>query len=117
MSEIDNRVKAALHFAIGKKCEESSSENGMNYSKAFIALLTEVVTESAELFAQDLECFAKHAKRTTVTADDVKLLCRRNRSIQEHLEKYLSNNEKHGPAKGKQRKRKTEIEVIDEDDD
>ena len=117
MNEDENRVKAAIHFAIGKKCEEASAENDMNYSKAFISLLTEVVTESAELFAQDLESFAKHAKRTTITADDVKLLCRRNRSIQEQLEKHISknSNEKQGSSKGKQKKRKSE--VIDDDGD
>ncbi|KAL2296731.1 hypothetical protein Nmel_016071, partial [Mimus melanotis] len=34
-----------------------------------------------ELFAKDLEMFARHAKRTTVTTEDVKLLARRSNSL------------------------------------
>ena len=35
----------------------------------------------AELFAADLESFAKHARRTVVSTDDVKLCIRRNPTL------------------------------------
>uniref|UniRef100_A0A3B5M381 Centromere protein S n=1 Tax=Xiphophorus couchianus TaxID=32473 RepID=A0A3B5M381_9TELE len=33
------------------------------------------------IFAKDLEAFARHAKRSTVSAEDVKLLARRSRAL------------------------------------
>ena len=47
-------------------------------------------------YGGDLEAFAKHAKRSTVQADDVKLLVRRNRGLVRHsavrLAKYIATD-------------------------
>ena len=37
-------------------------------------------------YGGDLEAFAKHAKRSTVQADDVKLLVRRNKGLVSHIQ-------------------------------
>uniref|UniRef100_A0A3B5M960 Centromere protein S n=1 Tax=Xiphophorus couchianus TaxID=32473 RepID=A0A3B5M960_9TELE len=37
------------------------------------------------IFAKDLEAFA-HAKRSTVSAEDVKLLARRSRALSNHIQ-------------------------------
>lgn len=42
-----------------------------------------MVWAQIESVAQDLESFAKHAGRATVTTEDVLLLCRRNDALRE----------------------------------
>uniref|UniRef100_A0A5S6Q8N0 Centromere protein S n=1 Tax=Trichuris muris TaxID=70415 RepID=A0A5S6Q8N0_TRIMR len=39
-----------------------------------------------DTWTTDLLAFARHAKRTMVTCDDVRLLCRRNPSLLQHLD-------------------------------
>ncbi|XP_016158910.1 PREDICTED: centromere protein S isoform X2 [Ficedula albicollis] len=38
-----------------------------------------------KIFAKDLEMFARHAKRTTITTEDVKLLARRSNSLLKYI--------------------------------
>ncbi|XP_065664517.1 centromere protein S [Hydra vulgaris] len=93
-----SQLKAALHYAVGKICEMKSDEHNVTYSKAFIACLTETVVNKIELFATDLEAFAKHAKRTTINIEDVKLLVRRNPGLAEEIETCSKSLiEKHKP--------------------
>lgn len=91
------QLKAAIHYAIGKKCqqlEEDDNENNESpvgpFTKGFIALLSETTTETLQLFTQDVEAFARHGKRSTINTDDVKLLCRRNPGLLAALEKRFS---------------------------
>ncbi|EDV23817.1 Centromere protein S [Trichoplax sp. H2] len=75
------RLKAALHYAVGKKCEEIGEELQVEFSKQMIFALTECTFKQSEVIATDLEAFARHAKRTTINGDDVKLLVRRNKNV------------------------------------
>uniref|UniRef100_A0A7M5WR21 Centromere protein S n=1 Tax=Clytia hemisphaerica TaxID=252671 RepID=A0A7M5WR21_9CNID len=112
------QLKGAIHYSIGKQSEDAHRETGKEFSKGFMALLSEATTDTMELFAQDLEAFAKHGKRTIINVDDVKLLCRRNPTIFEKLDKFIKENalDKQWNQKGKQRKRKSEI-LLDDDND
>ena len=42
-----------------------------------MACIASLVGQYVEVVAKDLESFAKHAKRTTIAADDVRLCARR----------------------------------------
>lgn len=107
--QINHRVEAALHYSIGKICEEKSTENDMMYSKPFTACLTKTIVSMGELFANDLESFSRHAKRTTITVDDVKLLVRRNKELAEKLNEHcLKFNLEKVTNKHKQKKRKSD---------
>ncbi|XP_005724602.1 centromere protein S isoform X2 [Pundamilia nyererei] len=39
-----------------------------------------------DIFAKDLEAFARHAKRSTVSVDDVKLVARRSTALSIHIQ-------------------------------
>ncbi|XP_060252481.1 centromere protein S isoform X1 [Ovis aries] len=75
------RLKAAVHYTVGCLCEEVSSDKDMQFSKQTIAAISEVTFGQCENFAKDLEMFARHAKRSTVNTEDVKLLARRSHSL------------------------------------
>ena len=89
-------MKAALHYTVGKICEEVGEETNLRYSKQFIAALAETTFKQIDSFATDLELFAKHAKRTVINSDDVVLLSRRSSVLNEHMkEKSQELNEAH----------------------
>jgi len=52
--------------------------------------------------ARDLEAFASHAKRRTITSDDVKLVSRNNQSLKTHLEEFEAERQQVHPG-GKKR--------------
>lgn len=80
------RLKAALHYTVGRICEKTGDETGVQLSRRFIAALTETTFKQCESFATDLELFAKHAKRTQINADDVLLLARKSSTLAAHME-------------------------------
>jgi centromere protein S len=53
--------------------------------------------------AQDLESFAKHAGRTTITTDDVLLITRRNEALHDIMKDFV-DKEKAAMSKGSRRR-------------
>ncbi|XP_006866458.1 PREDICTED: centromere protein S [Chrysochloris asiatica] len=79
------RLKAAVHYTVGCLCEEVTSDKEMQFSKQTIAAISEVTFRQCENFAKDLEMFARHAKRSTINTEDVKLLARRSNSLLKYI--------------------------------
>ncbi|KAG0211812.1 hypothetical protein BGX28_007402 [Mortierella sp. GBA30] len=77
------RLKAAVWYAVGEICESQKADLNVAITPQLIASLSELVFAQAETLGKDLEKFAKHAKRSTVNVDDVKLATRRNASLYE----------------------------------
>ncbi|XP_070466965.1 centromere protein S isoform X1 [Equus przewalskii] len=75
------RLKAAVHYTVGCLCEEVALDKETQFSKQAIAAISEVTFRQCENFAKDLEMFARHAKRSTINTEDVKLLARRSNSL------------------------------------
>ncbi|XP_038513773.1 centromere protein S isoform X3 [Canis lupus familiaris] len=78
------RLKAAVHYTVGCLCEDVASDKEVQFSKQTIAAISELTFRQCEHFAKDLEMFARHAKRSTINTEDVKLLARRSNSL--HLQ-------------------------------
>ncbi|XP_044524606.1 centromere protein S-like [Gracilinanus agilis] len=76
-------LKAAVHYTVGSMCQEAADAKGLKFSKPTIAAISEVTFRQCEHFAKDLEMFARHAKRSTINTDDVKLLARRSSSLKQ----------------------------------
>ncbi|KAL1776375.1 centromere protein S [Sigmodon hispidus] len=79
------RLKAAVHYTVGCLCEEIALDKQVLFSKQTIAAISEVTFRQCEHFAKDLEMFARHAKRSTITTEDVKLLARRSNSLLKYI--------------------------------
>ncbi|KAH7052878.1 kinetochore component CENP-S-domain-containing protein [Linnemannia elongata] len=77
------RLKAAVWFTVGEICNAEKERLNVAITPQLIASLAEIVFAQAETLGKDLEMFAKHAKRSTVNVDDVKLAARRNSSLYE----------------------------------
>lgn len=95
------RLKAALWFAVGQMVDEESMKKNRNATPQFIGALTEMVWEQIEATATDLEGFSRHAGRTTVTADDVVLLARKNPDLHELIRDYVDELKAKKASKGK----------------
>jgi len=53
------RLKASLHFTVGKICEEQEANTNIGFSKQVTATINEILWRQIKLTAQDLEAFAK----------------------------------------------------------
>jgi centromere protein S len=116
------RYKAALHFNIGTLCEDVGKREDLEFSREVIAVINEAVYNHIETIACDLESFATHAKRKVITAEDVKLCCRRNpdllKLVMEWSDELKSKKEVAGEKKGSKGKgKKAKKIILDSDSD
>ncbi|CRJ87040.1 hypothetical protein BN1723_000223 [Verticillium longisporum] len=91
------RLKAALWFAVGQMVDEESMKKNRNATPQFIGALTEMVWEQ---IGKSLAT-RRHAGRTTVTADDVVLLARKNPDLHELIRDYVDELKAKKASKGK----------------
>ncbi|KAL6458318.1 hypothetical protein MHYP_G00335480 [Metynnis hypsauchen] len=115
------RLKAAVHYTVGRLCQQAAVDHEREFSRQAIAALAEITFRQCDIFATDLEAFARHAKRQTVTADDVKLLARRSAAlsnyIQQKSEELAQNNQEQKERRKKNAaKRKTKSSTENEAD-
>uniref|UniRef100_A0A2A4J4M9 Centromere protein S n=1 Tax=Heliothis virescens TaxID=7102 RepID=A0A2A4J4M9_HELVI len=79
------KTRAALHRDVRNISTETCHFLGLEITKPAMEIVAELVYKKLLLYGADLEAFAKHAKRATVNAEDVKLLVRRCPSLKSHL--------------------------------
>ena len=79
------RNSAAVHYTTGCLCQDVAEDKGVLFSKQTVAAISEITFRQCENFARDLEMFARHAKRSTITSEDVKLLARRSNSLLKYI--------------------------------
>ncbi|KAK4058032.1 hypothetical protein OIO90_000771 [Microbotryomycetes sp. JL221] len=93
-------LKAALWYTVAKIAEQEEPNLEVTVSEHFVATLTEFVFQQALSLGKDLEQFAhklisqqtsRHGGRTTVATEDVKLACRRNPALYEHISTQAVN--------------------------
>lgn len=79
------RLRASVHYTTGCLCQDVAEDKGVLFSKQTVAAISEITFRQCENFARDLEMFARHAKRSTITSEDVKLLARRSNSLLKYI--------------------------------
>ncbi|XP_074550918.1 centromere protein S [Halichoeres trimaculatus] len=85
--ETQQRLKAAVHFTVGRLCQRAGEDINREFSRQAIAAISETAFRQCDIFAKDLELFARHAKRSTVSAEDVKLLSRRSTALSVYIQR------------------------------
>lgn len=130
-TNISQRLKASLWFSVGKIIDEESLRLNANATPQFIGALTEMVwaqigniyiliftllstaltPRSVENVAIDLESFARHAGRSTISPEDVLLVTRRNDELHDMIRDFVER-EKAGKGKGREGKRKAGDRVV-----
>ncbi|CAK1556432.1 unnamed protein product [Leptosia nina] len=95
------KVQAALYRDVRSICTEACHFLGLEITKPAMEIISELVFKKCAVYGTDLEAFAKHAKRSTINAEDVKLLVRRNPSLKARLNSISTN------STSKEKRRKT----------
>lgn len=113
--ETHQRLKAAVHYTVGRLCQKIGEDRQREFSRQVIAAIAETTFRQCDTFAKDLEAFARHAKRSTVSAEDVKLAARRSTALSIYIQKKSEeiNQEQRDLKKkntGKRKSRDTEEE-------
>jgi len=90
--DLQERLKSGIWYTVGQIVDEECMNLDTNATPQFIAALTELVYAQATTLAQDLECFANHAKRSLISTEDVKLCARKNEKLEEVITNFI---EKH----------------------
>lgn len=67
-----------MHYRCTKIAQEISNKEQCEVNMDIICLMTELIFRFHQILATDLETFSRHAKRSTVTVDDVFCFVRRN---------------------------------------
>ncbi|NWR59679.1 CENPS protein, partial [Bucorvus abyssinicus] len=75
------RLKAAVHYTVGCLCQDVAEDKDVQFSKQTIAAISEVTFRQCGV----LLILCRHAKRSTVTTEDVKLLARRSNSLLKYI--------------------------------
>ncbi|VDP90406.1 unnamed protein product [Echinostoma caproni] len=86
-----------MHFKCTRIAEALAKSHNCTINPDVICLLTELVFRYHQVLATDLECFAKHAKRTTITVDDVLCFARRNPQLVQALNTHRQNQQQQQP--------------------
>ncbi|KAL0839035.1 hypothetical protein ABMA28_017031 [Loxostege sticticalis] len=81
----NQKIQATLHRDVRAICSETCHFLGLEITKPAMEIIAELVYKKLSVYGADLEAFAKHAKRSTINTEDVKLLVRRNTSLKAHL--------------------------------
>ena len=70
----DMKYKTTIHSFLSTYVQE----NNIDITNEALVGISEIILLKSRLIGRDLELFAKHGKRQTITLDDVKLVCRNN---------------------------------------
>ncbi|XP_046571957.1 centromere protein S-like [Haliotis rubra] len=73
--KILQRLKAAVHYTVVRICREVGDDLDVSINKQVMACIAETTWRQ----------FARHAKRSTVLPEDVKLLVRKSPKLLEHI--------------------------------
>lgn len=66
MFSLIQRLRAALHAACGKICEQIQTQSNVSVDKKVVAAIGDVTFQQIGIFCQDLEAFAKYGENVFI---------------------------------------------------
>ncbi|NWR29703.1 CENPS protein, partial [Tachuris rubrigastra] len=79
------RLKAAVHYTVGCLCQEVEEDKDVQFSKQSIAAISEITFRQCANMLNGVFILCRHAKRSTINTEDVKLLARRSSSLLKYI--------------------------------
>ncbi|XP_046678821.1 centromere protein S-like isoform X2 [Homalodisca vitripennis] len=114
---VEEKLKLACYYEVSKickfVCENNTLLGELQIDKQAKQLIAELIWKKLKIYAEDLEAFAKHAKRSTINAEDVKLLVRRNPSMVEHMTKMADDLASSKDSKKRKQLKEGNKEVVE----
>lgn len=86
------RLKQVMHLKTAEICKCVQDETGIIFDKQAIAAISEIAFRQVAVFTEDLEAFRKHGKRKRISVEDVLLLARKVKPLQQHLAVFNQSN-------------------------
>lgn len=86
---MDQALKDEVSRQVFELVEEIESFEKVEIDAKVKQIITEVLWKKFKVYGKDLERFSKHAKRTTVNPDDVRLLLRQNEGLLALIETHI----------------------------
>lgn len=107
-----SELRTALFGFVSRSSEEFCTRHNFSVAKDVDAVLSESLYRLVGTLATDLEAFAKHAKRSTINAADVRLCARRNPSLVSRweMEEEEGESEKEEGGRKKWEEKREEID-------
>ncbi|SCW00634.1 LAFE_0C08548g1_1 [Lachancea fermentati] len=96
------QLKAKLWYCVEQQLKEEIPPS-VNYSPKFTNALVELCFTQLVEMGNDLEAFARHGGRETITIDDLMLLLRKSPDLQNLLQKELLHESTEMPARSTKR--------------
>lgn len=95
MSDTEAQLKAAVYLSVSSMIEQELPKLGsnVNVTPTFIASLVELVYNQLINLGEDLELFANHAGRVTISPSDLYMVTRKNNILTDELKKVEDNLE------------------------
>ncbi|NWH78077.1 CENPS protein, partial [Piaya cayana] len=130
LTAVPQRLRAAVHYAVCGLCQEVAEDKAVQFSKQSLAAIAELTFRQCGTDTPP-GCFlilCRHAKRSTITTEDVKLLARRSSSLLKYItqksEELASSNmeqkekkkKKSSASKGGRMPREQETPVTESED-
>lgn len=78
---------------MARHLDSQTAAMSTNVTSQLVASMTEVVFKQIQDVAKDVEGFARHAGRGTVSTKDVLLLARRNESLEDVMKDWVKDRE------------------------
>ncbi|CAH2011244.1 unnamed protein product [Acanthoscelides obtectus] len=84
------KTKHSIYNTARKLSKEVAADLKVEFHQDVLDIIAELVYKKLVLYGSDLDAFQKHAKRSTITADDVKLLVRRSETLKTVVESKMN---------------------------
>ena len=81
LSEDQDQLNLKSQVIIHSYLSEYCTEKNIKITNEALLGLSEIILLKSRLLGRDLELFAKHGKRQTITMDDLRLYCRNNPNL------------------------------------